>query len=107
MRRWLLDEFGPFDPSLHYSMDYEYWLRISEKAQFGYISFPFSNYRLHPASKSMGAVVRMVEEATIVKKKFGAGLHADWTNYKFKIWGRHYYQVKRRLFDHLATRKMH
>jgi glycosyltransferase involved in cell wall biosynthesis len=105
MRKWILDDVGPFTPSLQYAMDYEYWLRLSDRVKFRYVSYPFSNYRLHTASKSMHAFVNQVEEATIVKKQYGAGVHADWTNFTFKLWGRHYYQWKRRFFDYLATRK--
>lgn len=107
MRRSILDEHGPFDESLHFSMDYEYWVRISQKARFQYVDFIFSNYRLHSSSKSMKAVSGMNEEGRAVKKKYGAGVRADITYYNFKFWGQHYYQAKRKFFDAISKGNQH
>jgi glycosyltransferase involved in cell wall biosynthesis len=102
LRRWILDEFGFFDPSLKYAMDYEYWLRISRRARFKYLDRVLSNYRLHVSSKSIAQVIQQIEEATSVKKRYGAGLSADLTNFAFKHWGKTYYKTKRHLFESLT-----
>ena len=102
LRRSVLDKYGFFDESLHYAMDYEYWLRASQSMRFAYVDEVLSNYRLHLNSKSMSAVTRMMNEARSVQKRYGAGGRADWTYFMFILWGRHYYRLKRSLFDKLA-----
>lgn len=48
----LIREFGEFDVSLNRTMDYDFWLRISQKHRFVYIPEVLSVYRLHSSSKS-------------------------------------------------------
>jgi glycosyltransferase involved in cell wall biosynthesis len=50
-RRKLLDIHGYLDPSLHYAMDYDLWLRFSHQNRFYHIEQFFANYRFHPGSK--------------------------------------------------------
>ncbi|MBX2989880.1 MAG: glycosyltransferase [Bacteroidetes bacterium] len=102
LRRSVLDRFGLFDEALHYSMDYEYWVRISTEVKFAYVDYPFSNYRLHRQSKSMHAVIGMNKEGRQIMKKHGVGIMADFRYYRFNMFGKHYYAFKRRLFDYLA-----
>jgi glycosyltransferase involved in cell wall biosynthesis len=51
-KKELLDEFGLFDESLHYAMDYEFWLRVSQKYKIRYIPELLSIYQFHDNSKS-------------------------------------------------------
>ncbi len=51
-RREVLTEFGLWDETLHYAMDYEFWLRISRKYPFRHIPLEVAAYRFHEASKS-------------------------------------------------------
>ncbi len=55
-RRELLDEVGYFDEGLHYAMDYDFWLRVSQGNDFAYISELLAAYRLHDQSKSGNGV---------------------------------------------------
>jgi glycosyltransferase involved in cell wall biosynthesis len=105
LKRGLLDEFGYFDESLRYAMDYEYWLRVSRKATFNYVNRTLSNYRLHIGSKTIGSTLEHVNEARQVKKKYGAGFRADWAYFNFRFWGLHSYRARRLLFEWLARRK--
>lgn len=43
---------GPMDPSLHYTMDYDLWLRMSQLAPPVLIDAPLAAFRLHRQSKS-------------------------------------------------------
>jgi len=52
-RRELIEQIGPFDESLHYDMDYDYWLRIWQKYPLGYIDRYLARYRVHTASKAV------------------------------------------------------
>lgn len=51
-KREVMDKVGLFDPSFHYTMDYEYWLRISEAFRVDFIDELLAAFRMHDASKS-------------------------------------------------------
>lgn len=44
---------GFLDGSLHYAMDYEYWIRIGLHFKIQYIPVTLSKFRLHPESKTI------------------------------------------------------
>jgi len=52
IRRELYQRFGGFDESFHFCLDLEYWLRISEQAEFLHLPVPLSYIRLHDQSKT-------------------------------------------------------
>jgi len=51
-RRRLLDEVGELDPGLHYTMDFDYWLRAGLRHQAAYLPIPLASLRLHGGAKS-------------------------------------------------------
>ena len=51
----VLDEVGGVDTNLHYVMDYELWIRMAQKFQFGYLEEFLSTYRLHQESKTVSS----------------------------------------------------
>ena len=53
-RRRVMDTIGLFDESLHYRMDYDYWIRMMIAGfQFGYTDNFLALYRVHSLSKSL------------------------------------------------------
>ncbi len=48
----LLKEFGDFDETLQFAMEYDFWLRISRKYKFWHVPIILSIYRFHSKSKS-------------------------------------------------------
>jgi glycosyltransferase involved in cell wall biosynthesis len=50
--REVINQVGLFDEGLHYSMDYDYSLRVGKKFKMYFISDYLANFRVHPASKS-------------------------------------------------------
>jgi glycosyltransferase involved in cell wall biosynthesis len=46
---------GPLDPSLHFAMDYDLWLRIARQAQVKYVPQTWGNFRLHQRAKTIMA----------------------------------------------------
>jgi len=50
-RRKLLADFGLLDPSLHYAMDYDLWLRFAQRHRFYHLDQVVANYRFHRAAK--------------------------------------------------------
>ncbi len=54
--RSLVEQTGPLDIALHYSMDYDYWLRAALRHTFAYRSAEIARYRLHKDSKSVSQI---------------------------------------------------
>jgi glycosyltransferase involved in cell wall biosynthesis len=72
-RRELIDEFGLLDASLHYAMDYDFWLRVTRKYKIYHIPELLSVYRFHDLSKS--------------------GMKGDWSRF-YPEWHRVYQKYK-------------
>ena len=52
-RRRVVEQHGPFDPTLDYCMDYEYWLRLGQRgARFVQLPLRLAASRLHPETKT-------------------------------------------------------
>ncbi len=51
-RKSLFDEVGPIDESLHYAMDYDFYLRASQRHEFHDIDLLTTRMRVHPEAKS-------------------------------------------------------
>ena len=69
-RREVMDEFGLFDESQYYEMDYEYWLRIGKKYKQGFINDYLADFRIHTQSKTGQHFVRHYWQEFIVAKKY-------------------------------------
>lgn len=55
-RRRIAERFGPLDESLHFCLDYEYWLRLAAGgARFAYVAEPWAGARLYPTTKTLGS----------------------------------------------------
>ncbi|MBL8227491.1 MAG: glycosyltransferase [Bryobacterales bacterium] len=73
MSRRVLDEFGYFDPSLHFSMDFEFGLRLMAQGITPLvISEVLAEARLHPASKtvSKGSKGEFLREDVMIAERF-------------------------------------
>ena len=51
-RKSLFDEVGPIDESLHYAMDYDFYLRASQQHEFHDIDLLTTRMRVHPEAKT-------------------------------------------------------
>lgn len=81
-RAEVLEQSGYLDESLHYAMDYEFWLRLSSRYSLAFIPEYLAAFRIHPQSKNTNAGHKNVyvdEERLIVKRytesKFLQALH--------------------------------
>ncbi len=62
-RREVEERFGVFDPSLHFAMDYEYWLGLGKEIAFHHLEGPpLAGSRLHADTKTMSQRVPAHEE---------------------------------------------
>jgi len=62
-RRRVVDEFGLFDDSLNYCMDYEYWLRLGKGGvKFAFLDEKLATSRLYAENKTMSAKVKVCTE---------------------------------------------
>ncbi len=83
LRRQVIEEFGYLDESLHFGMDYEYWLRIGRKYPAHYV--PEVNVRIIRASttKTESGGVPRLREVESIARRYGAqatpkGTQSEW-----------------------------
>ncbi len=72
--RQLYDRFGPFDETLEFAMDYEYWLRCARGLSFIYVRDLFAAYRIHAEGKTSKDAVRHAGEANHLRLRYGRGV---------------------------------
>jgi glycosyltransferase involved in cell wall biosynthesis len=71
-RREVVQRFGLLDESLHFALDYDYWLRIGKKVPFHYLKNSYlAGSRLHPDTKTLNQRVRVHREILSVVLKHG------------------------------------
>lgn len=74
-RRELWTTIGELDESLHYALDYEYWMRASKRYKFLYIPVCLAKERLHTNAKTFkGSLQRLQEIEQIAYHHGGKGL---------------------------------
>ena len=61
-RRTLMERVGLLDDSLHYTFDYDLWLRFARVAPPLYLPDTLAAFRWHPSSKSGSSFERQFEE---------------------------------------------
>jgi GT2 family glycosyltransferase len=61
-RREVHDQLGFLDESLHYTMDYDWWLRLLRLGRPGTIDRALCGFRIHDASKSGSLFEKMLAE---------------------------------------------
>jgi glycosyltransferase involved in cell wall biosynthesis len=74
-RRKVWEEIGPFDASLHHTMDYDYWLRIAARypqSKMRFLDRELAGCRMHADAKTVVGWSRALDEIfTLVKKRTG------------------------------------
>jgi glycosyltransferase involved in cell wall biosynthesis len=72
-RRRLVDRFGLLDDRLHYTLDYEYWLRVAHGgAQFARLNTVLAGSRLYPGIKTYAGRLKLHQEMNwIMAERFG------------------------------------
>jgi glycosyltransferase involved in cell wall biosynthesis len=76
-RRSAYEAVGGLDPALHYTMDYDLWLRLARRFPSRHLDATLAQVRLVPTTKTAsGGWKRMAEVEAIVRKNGGTGLPA-------------------------------
>jgi len=72
-RRSVVAQCGVLDETLHFALDYEYWLRLSQKGMhFAYLPRVLSGTRMHDAAKTIDRRLAMhVEVNDMLKRRLG------------------------------------
>lgn len=69
-RRRLVDQLGPFDEALRYTMDYDYWMRAIQVQKPIVLTDKLSAFRIHPTSKGGSQFRQQFAEELQVAKKY-------------------------------------
>ena len=91
---------GLFNASLHFAMDYEYWLRASTVCRIVPIDRHLAYYRLQPDSKSVKQQKKQLREVYEVGRQFGGGGLLSW--YLLCVYWPSTARLKRWLLSRLA-----
>ena len=80
IRRKAFNEVGPFNDNLKSCMDYEYWIRFSQKHPLYYVPNIWATSRMYPDNKTIGQ--RGVAFSEIIKtvKKYYHFVPMSWVN---------------------------
>jgi glycosyltransferase involved in cell wall biosynthesis len=70
LRRDVLERVGLLDESLQFTMDVEYWLRVTAEFPARYLPGALAGYRLHGGSKSMASFRRFVAERERIQARY-------------------------------------
>lgn len=91
LRRKVVDEYGLFDESLNYCMDYEYWLRLGTTGmRLGYLEEKLAGSRLYADNKTLGSRVNVHSEINDMFKKLFGRVPDRWLfNYAHAVLGEH------------------
>ncbi len=68
--RWAVEEIGLLDESLHYVMDYEFWLRMLGRFQFVHVPKVIANARIHDECKTWGQADQHLSECITLLQRF-------------------------------------
>lgn len=78
-RRRVAEKYGLLDESLHYCMDYEYWLRLGRSGvQFAYLEEKLAGSRLYADNKTLGSKVKVHREINEMFQRACKGVPKRW-----------------------------
>jgi glycosyltransferase involved in cell wall biosynthesis len=77
-RRTVFKKIGFFDESFHFTMDYEYWVRVSKKFRLIYLPAILANTRIHANAKTSSQNQKLLREAIRVQHQHYPYVHHDW-----------------------------
>src|SRR5260370_28202179 len=76
-RRTAYEEAGGIDRSLHWSMDYDLWLKLAARHRVAYLRRVWSGYRVRDGGKTIAGGFARIAEVEAMARRHGLGLPAD------------------------------
>lgn len=68
--RKVVRRIGSFDESLHYAMDYDYWLRVGSKFKLWVLNDYLASFRIHPSSKAGSSAHAQFDAEFQISKRY-------------------------------------
>jgi hypothetical protein len=97
-RRSAFEAVGGLDESLHWAMDYDLWLKISQRYQVAYLPRPMANSRWFGGNKTaIGGRTRLDEIEKVASRHGGRGLPAYFCLEAVALNGQEAWHAARRL----------
>ncbi|RMI03372.1 MAG: glycosyltransferase, partial [Calditrichaeota bacterium] len=97
-RRRVFDLAGYLDESLHYGLDWEYWLRIADRGgKFAHLPRFLAATRLHTTAKTVTAPAEMFAEHRAIRQKYWRKRRFDSVHLQglYEAWLNKFYRAKR------------
>lgn len=76
--RKVFETIGYFNQDFQYTMDYEYWVRVSQKFKMVYLSNVLASTRIHPDAKTSSQTMKLYKNAIQLQKMHYPYVHEDW-----------------------------
>jgi glycosyltransferase involved in cell wall biosynthesis len=84
-RREFGKSVGPLDESLHWTMDYDLWLRMGRRSAPLFLDAVLAQFRLHPASKTGKVDRRQFDEQYAVASRYFGGDRVSRAVHRFNV----------------------
>jgi glycosyltransferase involved in cell wall biosynthesis len=86
--RSVFETVGPLREDLHYALDYEYWIRLSQVGRLEHVDEPLARIRMYPGCKTGGRIFDMRRETWAVFRETGGRLASPqgWFELKSRAW---------------------
>ena len=88
--REAFEAVGGLDPSYHYAMDYELWLKLGARFPVTHVDAVLGAYRLHPASKTVAETSGFWAETVRASRAHGgrrfSRIYVDWYLPRARPW---------------------
>lgn len=76
---------GPLDTGLHWTMDYDLWLRLGKVSDPVVLPHPLAQFRLYETSKTGSFDRAQYDEGYAVAQRYGEGARSDLRWHKFNV----------------------
>jgi glycosyltransferase involved in cell wall biosynthesis len=70
-RRWVFDSVGMLDESLHYGMDWDFWIRVAKRFEVAYVPEFLGNLREYATAKTFSGGLQRFGELTGIMRRHG------------------------------------
>lgn len=77
-RNTAMQAAGMFDPTLHFCMDHDFFIRIGRTCPGLYLAQPLATFRFHDTSKSVSSEEKHWQESMLVSKRYGLHPLTPW-----------------------------